>query len=86
MPPPTPTKEHRNCTDFSSRAEFDAYYGDSFHPEHDGNKDCVPCNKLKWAPQGVLHDAPSSSRPRPAGRRAETDTRCVGFPRRGFVE
>lgn len=47
VPPSRPTKGYRNCTDFSSRDEFDAYYGGSFHLGHDRDKDCIPCEALK---------------------------------------
>ncbi len=45
-PPPTPTKPYKTCSSFSTRDEFDQYYGGSFHRRHDRDKDCIPCENL----------------------------------------
>ena len=46
QPPPRPTSGYIKCGDFSSRAEFDQHYGGSFYPNHDRDKDCIPCESL----------------------------------------
>ncbi len=46
QPPPKPANAHKGCNHFSSRAEFDQYFGGSFYPSHDRDKDCIPCESL----------------------------------------
>lgn len=46
QPPPRPSKKYQGCGKFSSRAEFDQHYEGSFFPNHDRDKDCIPCESL----------------------------------------
>ena len=38
---------YRTCSSFQSRAEFNEYYQGAFHPGHDRDKDCLPCEALQ---------------------------------------
>ncbi len=49
-PPSPPPKPHQSCKWFDdagwTRADFDRHYGGSFHPSHDRDQDCIPCESL----------------------------------------